>query len=302
MSGPADGGVARGVGLRALVVVVLGALVALAVPAVGQAHTEPYPVEARYQRAGPSPVRTTTLNDRSGSYRVFYPADLGDTRHPVVTWGNGTDATPEKYPGLLNHLASWGYVVVASTSGKTGSGEQILAGARSLLRRDRDPDSVFHGRLDASRVAAAGHSQGAAGAINAAIRSDGLIRTVVPVSLPSNLDLALVSPSRFDVAALRTSVFYLGGARDLVLAPPAVERIHYDRTHGPAALAVLKDADHVTIQGDGGGFLGYLTAWLQFRLRADPEAARAFTGDAPELDGNSHWLLQAHKNLGPDPR
>jgi pimeloyl-ACP methyl ester carboxylesterase len=192
--------------------------------------------------------------------------------------------------------------VVASTSEQTGSGEQILAGARHLLRLNDDPDSRFHDRLDRSRVAAAGHSQGAAGTINAANHSDGLIRTVVTIALPNNLILALVPPNWFDVTALRAGALYLGGSRDLLIAPPLVQCAHYVRTRGVAALAVLKGADHVTIQGDGGRFLGYLTAWLQFQLRDDADAARAFTGDHPELDGNSHWQQQAHKNLAKDPR
>lgn len=295
----------RALGLRALIVGLLGALVALAIPAGAQARTEPYPVESRYQQDGPSRVRTDTVSDSSGSYRLFYPADLGDTRHPVVTWGNGTDAVPEQYSRLLTHLASWGYVVVASTSGRTGNGVRILAGARQVLRLGDDPGSRFHDRIDASRVAAAGHSQGAAGAINAANHSAGLIRTVVPVALPSNLVLALRPPSGFDAGKLHASAFYLGGSRDLLFAPPLAQRVHYERTPGTAVLAVLKDADHLTIQGDtargGGRFLGYLTAWLQFQLRDDAMAARAFTGAHPELDGNTHWEQQAHKNLAREP-
>lgn len=291
----------RRLGFRTLIVCLSGGLAALATPAGAQARTEPYPVESRYQQDGPSRVRTDTVSDGSGSYRLYYPADLGGTRHPVVTWGNGTDAGPEQYSTLLTHLASWGYVVVASTSGQTGNGVQILAGARHVLRLGENPNSIFHDRIDATRVAAAGHSQGAAGTINAANHSGGLISTVVSVALPINLVLALRPPSAFDVGTLRAGAFYLGASRDLLIAPPQVQQVHYERTPGAAALAVLEDADHVTIQGGtargGGRFVGYLTAWLQFRLRADATAARAFTGDHPELNGNTHWRHQAQKNL-----
>jgi hypothetical protein len=96
----------RELGRRALIVGGLGALAALVTPIGAQALTEPYPVEARYQHAGRSQVHTDTLSDGSGSYRLYYPADLGGGRHPIVTWGNGTGAVPEQYSGLLRHLAS----------------------------------------------------------------------------------------------------------------------------------------------------------------------------------------------------
>lgn len=278
-----------------LLATLLPVLVMVAVPSALAADT----IESRYGATGPANVTTSEVKDADGAvrYRLYYPADLGGARHPIVSWGNGTGAVPDNYPGLLRHLASWGFVVIASTSTDTGTGNEILAGARYLVEADADPAGVFHRRLDTAAVAAAGHSQGAAGAINAASLSAGLIKTVVPVAVPNELWTTIRPTWRFDLAKLRAPVLFLGGSKDLFVSSRWTNRGYYDQIPGAAAVAVLKNADHNTIQVTGGGFLGYLIAWLRYRLVGDGLAAQAFTGTDPEFATNPAWEGQAAKNL-----
>ena len=72
----------------------------------------------------------------SALYVVFYPTDLdaGGVKHPILTWGNGTNAVPAQYTVLLKHLASWGFVVIASTSTQTGTGKELVAGVDYLAQ------------------------------------------------------------------------------------------------------------------------------------------------------------------------
>ncbi|WP_037080743.1 alpha/beta hydrolase [Pseudonocardia spinosispora] len=283
--------------IRLLVCAVVGALLGLATPAVASASSA-NPIEAHFMADGPSGVGTDRVTVRGGGeYQLFFPADLDDGRHPIVTWGNGTDAVPDQYSGLLRHLASWGFVVIASTSKNTGTGAEILAGARYLVERDGDPGSRFHDRLDTDHIAAVGHSQGAGGSVNAAVRSGGLIGTTVPIALPNQLVDVIAGDKMYDVTKLTGTVFYLGGAGDVLIAPPIALRGYYDATRVPAALAVLRNADHNTVQGTGGRFLGYLTAWLRFQLTDDRYAAGAFTGTSPEITANPAWQDQALKGL-----
>ena len=87
-------------------------------------------------------------------------------------------------------------------------------------------------------MAAAGHSQGAGGAIRAATANPALIDTVVTFSLPSktwvaaNADCPTKSDCMFDVARLRQPVFLVGthGAFDALIASASTERAFYD--HG----------------------------------------------------------------------
>ncbi|MDT3397382.1 hypothetical protein RKE29_12105 [Streptomyces sp. B1866] len=250
-------------------------------------------VEAAYAAAGPHAV---TAELRPG-YVLVRPRVLGagGFRHPVLTWGNGSGNTPLQYGALLARLASWGFVVVASVSGRVGTGAELLAGVRQLASENARRGSVFHGRLDLGRVGAVGHSQGAGGAVNATVQSGGLITVTVCVALPAPVWVA--EKDRFHVERLAGPVLFLGGGRDLVSAPPWDQRGYFDRVPGPAAVGVLRQADHGGVEGDGGGFRGYLTAWLRYHLCGDSAAGAAFTGPAPEFTANPAWQDQAVKNL-----
>ena len=102
-------------------------------------------------------------------------------------------------------------------------------------------------------------------------------------------------------AALTQPTFLIAthGIADLVIAGPLVETGYFTslRNHGALGLIENSDgkaADHNSIQnaaagGNPGGFLGYATAWLEYQLRGDRTAARAFTGASPEMVVNANW-------------
>jgi pimeloyl-ACP methyl ester carboxylesterase len=255
-------------------------------------------IEAAYAVAGPSAVATASGTDANGiALQVFYPANLGvgGTRAPVITWGNGSFATPAQYTGLLNQLASWGFVVVASTDQSTGTGSEMLAALDWMEAQDAVAGSPFQGKLDLTREGAIGHSQGAGGTVNATNHSGGRIDTAVTIALPAQL---WVSPGdAFAVASLAVPTFFLGGANDILIAGPTTTTGYYNAKPGAAAKAILKGADHNTIQGTGGGFLGYITAWMRYQLAGDTTARGAFVGSPPELTTNTAWSNAATKSL-----
>jgi pimeloyl-ACP methyl ester carboxylesterase len=255
-------------------------------------------IESIYQVAGAYAVSTASVTEAGGAvlYQLYYPTPLGagDLRHPIITWGNGTYALPSTYWGLLQHLASWGFVVVASTDMTTGTGTDILAAANYMVQQDSDPGSIFYQKLDTARVGAIGHSQGAGGVVNATTQSSGLIKTTVPIALPNQI---WVSPGdAFDVQRLTAPVLFLGGEHDF-FASPATLTDYYHQVPGAAAVAVLKGAGHNTIQQTGGGFLGYINAWMMYVLRHDNTARGAFVGAPPEINTNTSWQNRAEKNL-----
>ncbi|MEV1238642.1 alpha/beta hydrolase [Nonomuraea sp. NPDC049750] len=250
-------------------------------------------IEAHYKVAGPWAVTTA---DAPG-YKLYYPADLGagGVKHPIITWGNGTGAVPTQYSGLLNQLASWGFAVVASTDTTTGTGSEMIAAAQYLIARNADSSSVFYGKLDVTKVGAVGHSQGAGGSVNTATKSGGLIDTVVPIALPAPIWVG--SGDKFYVDQLACPVLFVSGANDTIISPNSALQTYYGQVPGAAAKAQLKGADHNTIQGTGGGFLGYVTAWLMYQLQGDTYARGAFAGTTPELNTNAGWQNQVEKNL-----
>jgi pimeloyl-ACP methyl ester carboxylesterase len=257
------------------------------------------PVDARYAINGTDVVVHEVVTDPAGAavYEVFAPKDLGPvgTRHPVITWGNGSIAHPVDYAPLLRHLATWGFVVVAAETDQSGTGDEILAALRAVLARDTDPRSRYAGHLSTDRVGAGGHSQGAGGAVRATEESAGLISALLVADLPNPIFTFPPGSKAFDVRRLTVPVFFVAGANDIVISPADLNWRFFERVQGPAALGMLAGADHNTVQHDGAGYRGYITAWFRYRLMDDTVAGKAFTGRVPELMANPAWRTQAVK-------
>jgi hypothetical protein len=273
-----------------------------------------YPVETAYAANGRFATTTEAVTDPAGGpqYELFRPADYAALGFlsPIVTWGDGTNASPGQYSVLLNHLASYGFTVIAPNLPNTGSGTELAAAARYLIAQSGTSGSVFAGRLDVGHVAAVGHSQGAGGAVRAATNNATLIDTVVTFSLPnrfwvgSNADCPTRNDCLYDPTRLSQPTFLAGthGTLDSLIASTSTEQAFYNQVPGHAVLGLIqnsdgKKADHNTIQdsGDPAGFLGYVTAWLSAQLRGDAAAAAAFGGTGPELVSNGNWPGAAAK-------
>ena len=285
----------------------------------------------------PCAAPATPASDASAAnalYVVFYPKELATGfKHPILTWGNGTGAAPGQYGVLLTHLASWGFVVVASTSPSTGTGKEMLAGEDYLVLANADRGSPFFGSLDVTAIGAVGHSQGADGAAQALLGADApgsthrFIKTVVPIELPAqqwtcfgDSDPSCAASESFDSKSLvHGSVFFVDGSKDTLIAPPTQSasasgeqsvKAYYDATPAetPRARGTLIGADHNDIQdhctpglGCAGvgpkGYLGYVTAWLVGQLRGDIQARSVFAGEKPEFDRDPGWQDQAQAGL-----
>jgi hypothetical protein len=256
-------------------------------------------IESIYKATGSFAVSTANVTNASGTviYTLYYPTNLGagGVKHSIISWGNGTNASPSNYWGVLNHLASWGFVIVASTDPTTGTGAEMLAAANYMVQQNDNSASIFYQKLDTASVGAIGHSQGAGGAVNATNHSNGLIKSTIPIALPNAVWVS--SGDEYYVQSLTTPVLFLGGSSDTLIASPATLTAYYNQVPGAAAVAVLKAAGHNTIQNTGGGFLGYISAWMMYTLRNDTTARGAFVGSSPEINTNSSWQNQAEKNL-----
>ncbi|WP_329051564.1 acetylxylan esterase [Amycolatopsis sp. NBC_01488] len=238
----------------------------------------PQPAQAapvHYDQPGPFAVVSEPLD---ATHTVFRPADLGGGKHAVIVWGNGTGAVPAVYAGLLRHLASYGFVVAAADTVNSGTGVEMLDGARTLVAENARPGSAYFGRIDTAHIGATGHSQGGGGAIAAG--ADPLVTTTVPIE-PGPLG---------SVAALRGPVLFLGGQSDVVV-PPALLVIprYYAASQVPAVYGELAGATHFTPAGDGGGFRGAITAWFRYWLAGDEQARGVFFGPGCTLCADPAW-------------
>jgi hypothetical protein len=293
-------------------------------------------IETTYAAAGPWAVSQATVNSSAGAavYQLFYPTALGQNgfHHPVLSWGNGTGATPAQYSILLTHLASWGFVVIASTSGNVGTGAEMLAAEDYLVAANGQATSPFFGVLDLTAIGVLGHSQGAGGTLRAMTLANATgsthlpIRAAMPIELPAqrwvcfgSTDAGCMSSELYDGHDItQGAIFFVNGSKDTLISPStqsatttgeqSIAAFYAAVPAGVAkAKATLTGADHNDIQdacsglscaGVGPtGYLGYLTAWMRYRLLSDTTARTAFAGATIEINQNTHWANQAESSL-----
>ncbi|MBB5855573.1 acetylxylan esterase [Amycolatopsis umgeniensis] len=231
-------------------------------PAVAAASTSP----RVYEKTGP---HKAVKAPGGPAHTLYYPADIASdsTAHPVLIWGNGTGATVDQYDLLFTHLASWGYVVAAANTGQSGSGKEMLAGARYLIAENSRSGSVFEGRIATGKIAAAGHSQGGGGAIAAG--ADPLVKTTLPI-MPG---------PQGTVNKLHGPAFFVSGQADTIVPAFYVRGRFLACDQVPAVYGQLKGATHF-LQGETRyRLLGAITAWLQYHLADDQNAKSVFYGN-----------------------
>lgn len=214
------------------------------------------------------PGSHATVKLRGGpDHTFYYPADLAaGTRYPILLWGNGTGATPDSYDTLLRHLASWGIVVAAANTTKSGSGSEMLAGGRFLIEENTRPASPFHDAVDPAKVGASGHSQGGGGTIRAG--ADPLVTVTAPVQ---------PGPGG-DVRALRGPSLFVAGEKDTTVPPLYVRARYHNADQVAAVFAELRNSDHYFSNGGGKHLKGVLAAWFRYWLAGDQRAATLVFG------------------------
>jgi hypothetical protein len=301
----------------------LSALVVLAVsfalPACNARNAPTGAIEKKYYAAGPWPVTVNLgaacCDSLHNKFDLYYPTNLGANgfMHPILTWGNGSFGKSSDCAYLLRHMASWGFVVIATSDQFTGPGQTILDAADFLVHANSDSASLFFHKLNVGQIGAFGTSQGAGGAINALIKSAGSIKTVIPIELPAHIWCTL-GPSCPDTTNVTSgSIFFIDGSSDILISPPTQSQpsgeesiaAYYNAV--PAGVSKLKGTligpNHNDVTGQPDcqqaappcvngvyGYLGYPTAWLMDRLQADTYAHGAFVSGAGEIfSQTSNW-------------
>jgi hypothetical protein len=282
-------------------------------------------IENRYEQPGTLPVTwsegapggTTDncnggIGNPAGTVTYVYPTNVGQggIDHPVIVWGNGTnplfgDENLCPYETALRFLASWGFVVIAPNSDDVGDGEALCRAARDLIARNGNPSDVFYQRLDTSRFAVLGHSQGALGALNAALDDPAAsgdcsypFDSVISYAIPSRAWQELVGeppPAKAAMDRISAPVFFVWGTEDGIANHPTdADRTQrtvadYAPPTRPYAAGAIVGADHVNLLP---GATGYSMAWLDYTLSCNRTAAGAFVARGstpPEIRTHTGW-------------
>lgn len=221
-------------------------------------------------------------------YLMFYPEALetDDAQYPVVVWANGTMCPPALYTGLLYQFAKAGYVVVASSKVMSADGKAQREAIDYILGENEDPNSVFYGKIDESRIAAAGHSQGGRSSVNAAADDDriGCVVSIAGSSLPN------------EAKKLSTPTLFLTGTADLIVPSAIWVKPAHKKCTGAAAYASLKGAVHTTCCIAPDSISEYAVPWMDAWLNGDSDALAQFQPGG-KLSRDKGWKDFTCKNF-----
>ena len=235
-------------------------------------------------------------------FNIYRPSNLATSGlcHPILVWANGTGDNPEQrppecivepstntwcgtYPGLMNQLASHGFVVMASLSTDTAAGDPLptITGLDWLLEQAEDPSSPYYHRLDTTRIGALGHSQG--GASTSIAAADPRISAIAPIHGTRAL------------TGLNGPALFICGELDTAVTCASVANTYRTVTEQPAMFFNNLAADHGSWLGQGGSqgptFFA-LTAWFRVHLMNDVDNRRFFFGEDCALCTDSRVTIE----------
>lgn len=234
-----------------------------------------------------------------GKFLIFYPKELETTnkKYPVIVIANGSGTPLSKYTTVAEHYASWGFIVIGTEELHSWNAFGAEMSIRYLERmnenqRIADKDSKFYQKVDFENVGIIGHSQGGVGVINAITdtKNKDIYKTAISLS-PTNKELAHDLFWDYDASKISIPIMLIsgeGGGDDWVVTGEQLTEIYND-IHGDKVAMRRRKTPHgeVLYKTDG-----YTMAWFMWQLQGDTEAAKAFTGDKPEILTNQFYTDQ----------
>lgn len=254
---------------------------------------------------------------------AYYPANLSAVKGklPVIVWTEGGCVNiGNRSAGMLSDWASHGYLVIAAGpisptvdgfNGR-GSGEERLRGANQLSQPSQQRAAIawadaenarkggkFHGRIDTSKIAAAGNSCGGVQAIDLAVAEPRVATTLVLYSglfpdgkFPKSVAYAGTYVLRSDLPKMRRPMLYLYGGPDDIAYPNALQNIE-SMPDTPVFAASLKGSLHgQELRSPNAGRFGSVSLrWLAWTLKGDQAAGDGFVGPSCTLCTDPNWKV-----------
>lgn len=255
-------------------------------------------IEAKYIKKGSFEIAyfEEKTNDSLKKYEIYYPKELETTekKYPVVVFTNGTGVAGSKYVALFEHLASWGFVVIGNEEPETWNGISSDKSIGYLLEQNEKSDSRFYQKIDVDNIGITGHSQGGAGVFNAITecKNASVYKTAVSLS-PTHEEQAISMKWHYDLTQINIPLMIVAGTKgdfETRLVIPIEKMIEmYNKIPSDKVMMRKTGYEHgeMLYVADG-----YVTAWLMWQLQNDNDAAKAFTGDTPEIMNNKLYQDQ----------
>jgi hypothetical protein len=243
--------------------------------------------------AAPGPFAVTQTSG-GPSCTIHRPTDaaLGgpskNLAHPVITWGNGTGATPSVYQGVLRHWATHGFIVTAANSTNTGDATEMI-GCLEWILEQNTVSGPYMGRVDTSKIGVSGHSQGGGGTL----MTGRDVRITATAPLQPYILAGLGGFQSSSIAQQQGPMFLMSGSADTIATPSANQQPVFDDTNVPVFWGTLQGATHTgTAIGNIGDYRGPATAWFRLHLMGDESARSWFYGASCGLCSDPSWRVQ----------
>ena len=227
-----------------------------------------------------------TLDNGGGI--LAYPEQLSTTKkHAVVLWGPGGGTEPGAYGGIINRLASHGFIVIATSESPDGTGRGKPA-LDWLAKKNNDPNDPLYQKIDMTKVGCSGHSMGGLQSEQMLINDDRVITAVMNNSGAFNhAELTKVSTSK------SVAIVYGEGGME---RPNAEGDYNNNNVKAPACLIKMTGGQGNECQngecgwGHGSGPWGGMAAtvaWMRWHLGGEDFRKKDFVGTSGKyIDGN----------------
>ena len=230
---------------------------------------------------------------------LAYPEQLSnDQKHAVVVWGPGGGTEPGAYGGMINRLASHGFVVIALRE-SPGNATQAIPALNWLEKKNNDPNDPLYQKLDMTKVGCSGHSMGGLESEQALIKDD----RVITAMLNNSGDLGHTAMSQVSTSKTIGIVYGEGGME----RPNAEADYNNQGVKAPACLIKMTGGQGNECQqgecgwGHGSGPWGGMAAtvaWMRWHLGGEDFRKADFVGTSGryingEIIGErGHWKGQ----------
>ena len=190
-----------------------------------------------------------------GGGTIYYPTDTSQGTFGAIAISPGFTAYWSSLSWLGPRLASQGFVVFGIETNTTldqpaQRGQQLLAALDYLTQR-----SSVRSRVDASRLAVAGHSMGGGGTLEAA-KSRTSLKAAIPIA-PWNLDKTWPE--------VRTPTLIIGGELDSIAPVATHSKPFYSSLSNAPEKAYLEldNASHFFPQISNTTMAKYMISWMK---------------------------------------
>jgi dienelactone hydrolase len=185
--------------------------------------------------------------------RLFYPSSgsgQGATYngagapYPGISFGHGWITAVTRYQSTLEHLASWGYFVIASESygglfpDHSAFADDLRWCLTYLAAQNADAGSWLFQQVDTDAFGILGHSMGGGASLLAAERDSR-------IAVVANLAAAETNPSAIDAAgSVHVPLCLIAGDEDSIVPPSGHTIPMYDAAVAPRRLPLLLGGWH----------------------------------------------------------